>query len=156
MRKTTVIVLAILGVGFAAIMVLLRAYVGHVEQELAIANELTRDFAAELDPKTPKVKLLRVSGKATYAGQDPATHGLLVDATPSADTWKADASGAAFARRLARDVLDRYGPDRPAQWVDVKLIRADGTHVRFGYGRGEDDRDLTPLPIPPEAPKPGG
>ena len=155
MRKTTVIVLAILGVAFASMLILLRTYVGYSEQERAIGGEMTRLFEPDLAPKS-KVTLNWVVGKATYAGQDPTKHGLLLDAKPSEDTWKADASGAEFARRLARDALDRYGPDRPVQGVDAPLTRADGSHVRFGFGRGEDDRVLVPLPIPPDAPKPGG
>ena len=120
---------------------------------------------ADLVPGS-RVKVLRVHGGPTRAGKDPKSFGLLVDATPSKTLWERDLPGATLALEITRRAFDRYGTDRPIQWVEVRLLENQEIVRRLGFAKGETagfDAILTEgvppprsTPATPSRPRTGG
>jgi hypothetical protein len=160
MRKSSVIALAMLVVTFGTMLWLLGFYTDALRPELEASTEWTDDLRASLAPAT-KVKILRVHGSPSRAGKDPKTYGLLVDATPSKEAWARDYVGSTLALDLTRRAFERYGPDRPIHWVEVRLVENREIVRRLGFAKSEHgafDAILTegvpPPPSTPPAPRP--
>ena len=163
MRKSSVIVLALVVVAFGAMIWLLGVYTDALKPELEASADWTEELRSDLEPGT-KVKVLRVHGSATHAGKDPKTFGLLVDVRPSKEAWARDASELALG--LVRRAFERYGNDRPIQWVEVRLFQHGEVVTRLGFAQaasggydpilseGVPPRGATPTP--PPRPRGGG
>lgn len=142
MRKSTVVIIAILVFGAVATTWAFKLYTDQIVEEIRNAKELTDDFrdslAKDAEGHVLKLRLRRAAGASGYVVTDPSTFGLLVEARPSLDVLKRDPSGFLFAREVASRAFELYGTDRPIQWVEVRLRRPDGTAIPpIGLQRGE-------------------
>jgi hypothetical protein len=147
-RKSTVVVLAILLAGMGLLLWAFRLYTDQFKEEIANAKALTEEVRGRLAPET-RLRLVRVAGSGRYLVTDPSRVGLLLEASPSAETWAGDAAGRGFAADLARRLFAVYGAERPAEWVQVRLLRLDGTEAPpLAFERGADG-----LPTPVAAPR---
>lgn len=147
MRKSTLVVLAILVVGMVTMSLLYNYYMKQFVEEHRNAKTLTDEFRADVEPGT-KIALGRVKGGAKYVVHDPDQPGVVVYAQPTEAAWKADPSGGLFGRRIALRLFEVYGDERPAAWVELRLKRPDGNVApAFGYRRGEG-RTIEPV-VPP-------
>jgi hypothetical protein len=141
-RKSTVVIIAILIFGAIATTWAFKLYTDQIVEEIRHAKELTDDFRDSLakDAKGhgTKIRLRRTAGGPPYVVTDPNAFGLLVDANPDLAVLKRDATGFLFAREVAQRAFELYGADRPIQWVEVRLTRPDGTSIpSIGLQRGE-------------------
>ena len=142
MRKSTVVIVAILIFGAIATTWAFKLYTDQVVEEIRRAKELTDDFrdvlAKDASGHGTKIRLRRTPGARGYVVTDPSTFGLLAEASPDVTVLKRDPSGFLFARDLAARAFELYGPDRPIQWVEVRLRRPDGTAIApIGLQQGE-------------------
>jgi hypothetical protein len=156
MRKSTIIALALMVLTFGGMLWLLGFYTDAFKPELEAAKEWSEDLRAEIEPGT-HVRVLRVRGGPNRAGKDTATFGLLIDATPAKEAWARDPAGPTLALELTRRAFDRYGPDRPIRWVEVRLLEHKEVVRRFGFAKGDGgalDPILTEGVPPPRATPP--
>src|SRR5206468_946140 len=68
-----------------------------------------------------------------------------------------DPSGGGIALMLARWAFERYGPDRPIDWIEVRARReggGEGKAVSFARGEGGLPVPIGPARPPPSAPPP--
>jgi hypothetical protein len=145
-RKTTLVMLGILLVAAFATTWAFKTYTDQVIEEVRNAKDWTAELRDELAPDA-KIRLRRTEGRAGYVNASPETVGLLVEARPSAASWANDRSGMRLALALATKAFERYGPDRPIDWVEVKLTRLDGTILPSrGFERGDG---MLVVPIDP-------
>jgi hypothetical protein len=151
MKKTTTAALLLLGSLLFIFLFVANQGIKTHEHELSLASEMTRDLASALAPDT-RVKLLRERGSDKAIVTDREQFVLLLNATPSTETWRDDPSGRTVARRLAERAHGRYGPDRPIQFIEVVLVLPDGEKVRYGF-REDRDGHLQGFEVPP-LPKP--
>lgn len=136
MRKSTVVVLAILLVGMVVLTLIYNYYVSQLIEEARNAKTVTTELAADLEPGT-KIQLSRVAAGPRYVVKEGSVHGLVAIATPSVAAWKADPSGDAFGRRLTVRLFELYGDERPVQFVELRLTRPDKVALDpFAYTRG--------------------
>jgi hypothetical protein len=147
-RKTTIIVIAILLAAAVGMTMMLQYALGHVKTELQNRKLLKDTFGTELLAGA-EVRLLYVPGGEKYPVQDPSQHGLIVEASPSAARWAKDVNGLGLAFEIGEWAFQRYGPERPIAWVLFRLRRPDETVVVHALRRGENDR-LEAVPVPPE------
>jgi hypothetical protein len=138
MRKSSVIALAMVVVAFGAMLWLLNVYTDALRPELDASADWTGELHPDLADGT-KVKVLRVRGSTARAGRDPKTFGLLLDVTPSKATWARDPAGSAIALALVQRAFERYGGDRPIQWVEVRLFEHGEVVRRLGFARGASE-----------------
>lgn len=139
MKRTTLILLAILAVGLGSLLFAMKTYTDQFAQEIRRAKEVTEDVADRLEPGT-FVKLARVAGQAKYVVTDPERPGLLLEARPRSEAWAKDPTGEALARDLASRLFASYGPDRPVTWIQFRLTRPDGSEAPvFGLERERGD-----------------
>ena len=166
MRKSTVVIISILIFAAIATTWAFKLYTDQIVEEIRHAKELTDDFrdalAKDVSGHGTKVRLRRTAGANGYVVTDASIFGLLVEASPDLAVLKRDPSGFLFARELAARAFELYGPDRPIEWVEVRLRRPDGTAIPpIGLQRGEGtlvvpvetSRDAVPTP-PVPAPRP--
>ena len=166
MHKSTMIALGLMVLTFGAMLWLLGFYTDAFKPELEAAGEWTEDVRADLEPGT-HVRVLRVRGGPSRAGKDTTSFGLLIDVTPSKAAWARDSAGPSLALNLTRRAFDRYGPDRPIRWVEVRLLEQKEVVRRLGFAKG-DSGALDPIlyeggppprvepPTPPPRPRGGG
>jgi hypothetical protein len=152
MRKSTLIILAILFAGAVALTLMLDFAVQHVRPELENRKVLRRTFESELQAGSD-VKLRYVPGGASYPVTAPSEFGLIVDATPSPARWTKDTAGMGLAWEMAEWAFKAYGQERPITWVLVRMRRSDETFVPHAFQRGENGQLKT---IASPAPKRGG
>jgi hypothetical protein len=149
MRKSTLAALVLLGGLLGVFLWVANAGIEQHKPEIALAGELTRALSAELAPGT-RVKLVRERGSEKAIVSDAEAYLLLMNATPSADAWRKDPTGKAFAHRLAERAYGRYGPERPVRFVEVVLADPVRGKVRFGFREGRSGAlvgfDVPPLP----------
>lgn len=139
MRRTTLVLLAILAAGMVSILYAMKVYTGRFAAEIRIAKLVTADLADRLELGT-QVKLARVDGHPKYVVADPQRPGLLLEAKPRRELWAKDPTGEGFAREAARRLFVEYGPDRPITWIQFRLTLPDGSEAPV-FGLEEAGRD---------------
>jgi hypothetical protein len=153
-RKSTVILVAILLAGAVGLTLMLDFALGHVKTELQNRKALKETFKSELLAGA-EVRLAYVAGGERYPVKDPKTFGLIVEASPSAARWTKDVNGLGLSHEIAEWAFQRYGPERPISWVLLRMRRSDESVVVHALRRGENDR-LETIPVPPAKPSEKG
>lgn len=151
MRKSTLVIVALLVVMAAALSTLMSHYLSYAEPELKAAKELTDAVRPDLAPGT-KVKVRRVLGADRYAVKDPTKFGLVVEATAASDSATKDPKGVNLAKALSDRAFAVYGSDRPIEWVELRIRRGAEDLPPIAFARGPGG---IVEPIPVEPPKAG-
>jgi hypothetical protein len=140
MRKSTLVVMAILIVALVGLTLVMKMYTDQFIEEIGHAKELTKEFRDEQHLLAPDstVRLARVMGSSQTLVHDPASPGLLLEASPTPDAWKSDKAGRGIATQMALRLFEVYLSDRPIFWIQFRLARPDGTVLpEFALARGD-------------------
>src|ERR1051326_7957103 len=159
MRKTTIAAFVILLGGFGALLWMLHFYTRQVREESAASGDWTKELraAGSLAPDT-MVKLRRGPSGPDDPVPDKGTYGLVVEVTLSEAAIAKDPKGAETSAWLARSAFERYGDDRPIDWVRVHVFRGGdapvGAIAFTRVPRGEplpvaSKKEGAPAPPPP-------
>jgi hypothetical protein len=147
-KKSTVLAMVIIAVGFAAILFTFKVWTDQFVEEVKNGKALTREFTASL-LKGQTVKLLRVVGDERYLVKDKASPGLLLEAHPSEEVWVKDNKAFGLSRDLATRCFELYGPERPIRWVEFHLFRPDNSRFpSFTLLPAETGRGFTVIEAP--------
>jgi hypothetical protein len=159
MKKSTLVVMAILVVALVAMSLVMKMYTDQFVEEIGHAKELTKEFRDEQHLLAPDstVRLARVLGSSQYLVHDHESPGLLLEASPTPEVWASDKSGRGIASQMAQRLFEVYLSDRPIYWIQFRLARPGGSQFpEFALTRG-DGGALVPVepgsPTKPSTPE---
>ena len=149
MRKSMIAVLAILVLAAGSLTWMLGWMTDLIRPELDATAEWTRTYSDSLAPGT-KVAATYVNGGYDRPVADPKSHGLFVRLTIHEDVWAKPGAAEAVGFSVARAAFERYGPDRPIEWVQTKLVKPDGSLGReLAFARDTSRTSIAPVPYRP-------
>jgi hypothetical protein len=148
MRRSTVIVMIILVVGFGGLLLAAQGMLKPLAKDAELAKELTSMLQGRGDlAEGTRVRAVRVAGGEKRLA--PSGTGLLLDLTPSARVREQPKGLSALATRIAREALQRHTATN-LRWVEVTFFVEGTEGVRTLVAVGPEGNLLPPAPPLPE------
>src|SRR5262245_24332630 len=159
MRKSMVAVLVILVLAAGSLTWMLGWMTDLIRPELDAAGEWSRTYADALAPKE-KLAVTYVPGGVDRPVSDSKKRGLFVKVPLSEATWAKPGAPEGVALGIAQAAFERYGSDRPIEWIQTKLMKPggvlgrelafakDSSNVIVPVAYREGERPAAPAPPP--------